>query len=130
MKLDRTHLEALALAGMVALSAAGCSTWSRMTGGGSAVAANDAAISTSTEPTGTHRSLGRTAEDDAITARVKAAFIADKTVKAHDIDVDTNRGVVTLKGTVASPVERDRAVAIANRTKGVFEVRDQLTVSG
>jgi hyperosmotically inducible protein len=131
MKLDRKHVLNLALAAAVVLPAAGCATWNRMTGdGGSNMASKDSAISTSNEPTGTHRSLGRTAEDDAITARVKAAFVADKTVKAHAIDVDTNRGVVTLKGTVASPAERDQAIAIANRTPGVFEVRDQLKVSG
>ena len=132
MKLDRKQLQFLALAGAVALSAAGCSTWNRMTGGGGSttVASNDSAISTANEPTGTHRSLGRTAEDDAITARVKAAFIADKSVKAARIDVDTNRGVVTLLGTVSSPAERDQAVALANRTPGVFEVRDRLKVSG
>jgi hyperosmotically inducible protein len=129
MKLERTHLTTLTLAAAIALSAAGCSTWNRMTGG-SSVASNDAAISTANEPTGTHRSLGRTAEDDAITVKVKAALIADKTVKAHEIDVDTNRGVVTLRGKVASPAERDQAIAIANRTKGVFEVRDELMVMG
>jgi hyperosmotically inducible protein len=130
MKLDRKHVHTVALVAAVALSAAGCSTWNRMTGGGSTLASNDSAISTTTEPTGTHRSLGRTAQDDAITARVKTAFIADKSVKARDIDVDTNRGVVTLKGSVSSPAERDQAIAIANRTPGVFEVRDQLKVAG
>jgi hyperosmotically inducible protein len=131
MKLDRNNLQALALVAAVAVSAAGCATWNRMTGdGGSSMASSDQAISTANEPTGTHRSLGRTAEDDVITARVKAAFVADKTVKAHDIDVDTNRGVVTLKGSVSSPAERDQAIAIANRTPGVFEVRDQLKVTG
>jgi hyperosmotically inducible protein len=101
-----------------------------MTGGGSEMASNDQAMSTTNEPTGTHRSLGRTAEDDAITTKVKAAFIADSTVKAREIDVDTNRGVVTLRGSVASAAERDQAIAIANRTHGVFEVRDELKVSG
>jgi len=132
MNLDRKQLPTLALVAAVALSAAGCATWDRMTGrtSSSNVASNDQAISTTTEPTGTHRSLGRTAEDDAITAKVKAAFIADKTVKAHNIDVDTNRGVVTLTGTVSSAAERDQAIAIANRTSGVNEVRDQLKVTG
>ena len=35
-----------------------------------------------------------------ITSEVKLKFAADDTVKALNIDVDTNKGLVTLRGTV------------------------------
>jgi hyperosmotically inducible protein len=131
MRMNRKAPASLALGVLLALAVTGCSTWNRMTGGGSyASASNDAAISTTNEPTGTHRSLGRTAEDAAITAKVKTAFATDPVVKARMIDVDTLRGVVTLYGVVNTPAERERAVSIANRTQGVFEVKDNLKLAG
>ena len=81
-------------------------------------------------PTGTHRGLGRTAEDELILARIKAAYAANSGVKAGSIDVDVMRGMVTLSGTVGSAAERDKAVEIANKTSGVFEVKDRLKVAG
>ena len=78
----------------------------------------------------THRGPVRTAEDAAITAKVKTKFAADDLVKAHRIDVDTTRGVVELQGTVRSAAERDRAMQLARQTEGVVDVRDDLRISG
>ena len=41
---------------------------------------------------------------------------------------DTDRHVVTLRGTVTSGAGRDRAEALAKRTGGVQRVVDQLTI--
>jgi hyperosmotically inducible protein len=46
--------------------------------------------------------LGQSATDATITTKVKAQFAADDQVKATAIKVDTEQGVVTLKGEVAS----------------------------
>ncbi len=127
MKLNHKNLGSLALGTLIVLGAAGCSTMNPSNGGG---ASNDDAISTTVAPTGTHRGLGRTAEDEQITARIKAAYASDSAVKADSIDIDVMRGVVTLNGTVASAAEREKAVAIANKTSGVFEVKDRLKVAG
>jgi len=51
-------------------------------------------------------------------------------VKADGINVDVMRGMVTLTGTVGSAAERDKAAEIANKTSGVFEVKDRLKVAG
>ncbi len=116
----------LTLGAALVLAAAGCSTTNPSAG---AVASNDDAISTTVAPTGTHRGLGRTAEDEEILARIKAGY-ASGGVKSDGINVDIMRGMVTLSGTVPSANERDKAVDIANKTSGVFEVKDRLKVAG
>ncbi len=69
------------------------------------------------------------ASDPGITTAVKSKMAADDTVKAYQIDVDTEGGVVTLTGTVASTAARDRAVELARGTDGVTRVEDRLTVN-
>ena len=50
-------------------------------------------------------------------------------LKGSDIDVSTEKHVVTLKGTVASAAARTRAVQLARTTQGVKRVVDHLTVA-
>jgi osmotically-inducible protein OsmY len=70
-------------------------------------------------------------EPDAwITAKIQAQYFLDAEVKGRDIDVDTNNGVVTLRGTVDNDAERRQAVMMARNTEGVRDVNDQLTVTG
>jgi hyperosmotically inducible periplasmic protein len=64
----------------------------------------------------------------ALTGKIKAKMALDDTVKAAAIDVETDGGVVTLKGTIRSEAERTRAVQLARETDGVVSVRDQLVV--
>lgn len=66
--------------------------------------------------------------DAAISTKIKSKMGLDDHVEARDIHVSTNKGVVTLSGTVASHAERARAIALARDTKGVTEVVDKLTV--
>src|SRR5712691_3205440 len=66
--------------------------------------------------------------DAGITTAVKAKMAADITVKASEINVDTNNHVVTLNGTVGSQAEKDRAVLIARDTSGVNKVVNDLVV--
>jgi len=66
--------------------------------------------------------------DAGITTSVKNKLIADDTVKARQIDVDTRDRIVTLTGEVRSVVEESRALEIARSTKGVSNVVDNLTI--
>jgi len=66
--------------------------------------------------------------DAGVTTAVKAKMASDDTVKASEINVDTHNHVVTLNGTVASRLEKERAVAIARETKGVTNVIDDVRV--
>ena len=64
-----------------------------------------------------------------ITTKVQAQYFLDAQVKAHEIDVDTRNGVVTLNGSVSSAQARREAEAIARETTGVRDVRNRLTVA-
>jgi hyperosmotically inducible protein len=66
--------------------------------------------------------------DPGITSAVKTKFAADDTVKAYQIDVDTQNRVVTLKGTVDSAAAETQAIALARTVDGVRDVVDQITV--
>ena len=67
--------------------------------------------------------------DAGITTNVKTKMAADDTVKAYQIDVDTQNGVVTLKGDVDSVAAKSQAVEIARTTEGVRNVVDQIQVN-
>ena len=64
-----------------------------------------------------------------ITAKIQSQYFLDAEVKGRDIDVDTNNGVVTLRGSVDNDAERRQAVMMARNTEGVRQVNDQLTVT-
>jgi len=67
--------------------------------------------------------------DDAwITSKVKSEMVADKTVKAHNIGVTTNRGVVTLTGNAETWDELNKATDIARSVKGVTQVENEIHV--
>ena len=66
--------------------------------------------------------------DAAITAKVKAAFLADVDVKGLSIDVDTDGGVVALKGTLDRRAQADKAADIARRIDGVKSVDNRIAV--
>lgn len=72
---------------------------------------------------------GNVITDSWITMKVHSQFIPEDTLEGSDIDVDTNAGVVTLKGTVLTAAGRDRAIAIAKATDGVKSVTNQLRIS-
>jgi hyperosmotically inducible protein len=67
--------------------------------------------------------------DTGITTAVKAKLAADDIVKSYQIDVDTERRVVTLTGNVETTVAKDQALKLARETDGVREVVDKLSVS-
>jgi hyperosmotically inducible protein len=70
----------------------------------------------------------RALSDGSLTAKIKAKMALDDTVKALDVDVDTNGSTVTVSGTVATSAQRDRVVQLAKETAGVTRVVDHLTV--
>ena len=82
------------------------------------------------EPAGTASPAGAEAGVDRpdawLTAKIQSKYFLDDVVKMSDIDVDTQDGVVTLKGNVTSERERRQALALARNTDGVKSVTDQL----
>ena len=71
----------------------------------------------------------KSAGDAATTAKVKAALANDVGLKTLGIDVDSNSGVVTLKGQVDSLDTKNRAQAAAQQVKGVTYVHNQLSLA-
>jgi len=69
------------------------------------------------------------ADDATLTARVKTALIDSPEVKAHEVDVETFRGVVQLNGFVDSSSARSAATRVAGSVDGVREVRNNLAVN-
>ena len=74
------------------------------------------------------RTAGQIVDDAAITTALKAKLVKERAKNLVAVNVDTDHGVVHLKGTV--PTERDRAEAerLARATKGVVDVKNDLLV--
>lgn len=65
--------------------------------------------------------------DGWITTQIYAKFFVDREVKARNLTVHTDRGVVTVSGAVESASEHDRAIAAAKSVDGVKQVVDKLS---
>jgi osmotically-inducible protein OsmY len=68
-------------------------------------------------------------EDSTITGKIKAAYAKDKAVSALGINIDTDKGVVTLRGNANSREEAEKAVSIAKSTAGVTSVKNEIQVT-
>lgn len=71
---------------------------------------------------------GEVVGEAAITTKIKSKMALDDYVKARTINVETAGTIVTLRGTVRSNDERQRAVRLARETDGVTQVVDRLQV--
>lgn len=72
--------------------------------------------------------VGENLDDAGITAKVKAAILAEPGLKSLQISVDTVQNVVTLTGSVDSQHNSDRAKEIAGAVAGVKAVENKLVV--
>ena len=68
-------------------------------------------------------------KDAAITTNVNAQLAKDGALSALKINVDTNAGQVSLRGTAPSTTAREQATLLAQRVEGVVSVDNQLQVS-
>ena len=59
---------------------------------------------------------------------ITTRYLFNSEVGGTDIDVDTDKGVVTLNGTVGSDAEKQLAVKIAKNAEDVRDVVDNLTI--
>jgi len=71
---------------------------------------------------------GNPIKDSWITSKTKMSLVADKRVKARHITVETNAGVVSLRGKVSSASEQSAAQEIARGIHGVKAVSNVLQV--
>jgi hyperosmotically inducible protein len=71
---------------------------------------------------------GEKLEDVWLATKIHAKFVGDRDIKARDIKVSANDGVVTLKGHVLNESEHQLALTLAKNTDGVRQVVDNLDV--
>jgi osmotically-inducible protein OsmY len=74
------------------------------------------------------KSVKETTTDAYITSAAKMRLITDKDTPGTDINVDTDRGVVTLFGTVPTQAAKQKAAAEASKVAGVKRVKNELQV--
>ncbi|HET9213077.1 MAG TPA: BON domain-containing protein [Thermoanaerobaculia bacterium] len=74
--------------------------------------------------------LGDDLEDSGITAKVATRLASDDRVKAFNLDVETQKGVVTLTGNVDGDEAKAAAEELARSVDGVQNVVNRIAVGG
>lgn len=69
-------------------------------------------------------------DDSIITTKVKAELLSNDAIESGDISVETEKGVVTLSGFVASQDQVQHALNVTEKVEGVQSVSDKLNVKG
>ena len=83
---------------------------------------NDIAVHKQNESTGDY------IDDSVLTAKVKTALIESPETKAHQINVETDHGVVQLSGFVDNAAAKSAATNVAKSVSGVKDVKNELSV--
>ena len=91
-----------------------------------ALMASAVVVGCSSSPT--QQAAGEAVDDGVVTAKVKAALVADPVTKAHQINVETFKGTVQLSGFVETDEARTRALQLARDVEGVRKVKDAMEV--
>ena len=74
------------------------------------------------------REISEAISDASITVSVKLSLALERGVKASEINVDTDRGTVTLNGEVGSQAERQMAVKVTEGVSGVRAIVNRIHV--
>jgi len=72
--------------------------------------------------------IGTKIDDSIITAKLKAALMADDSVKSADIATVTRDGHVQLSGFVNSQTQIDKALQVARGIEGVTSVGNEMSI--
>ncbi len=81
----------------------------------------------STTPAATS-TMGSEIDDSVVTTSVKAALMAEESIKSIDFKVETNKGVVQLSGFSNDAAQIERAVAVAKSVSGVKDVQNRMSI--
>ena len=74
------------------------------------------------------QTVGNKIDDSVVTARVKAALLADTGLDSLEVSVITRKGEVQLSGFVGDPAQSTRAVDVAKGVDGVSNVVNHMSV--
>jgi osmotically-inducible protein OsmY len=78
--------------------------------------------------TESRESTGQYVDNSIISGKIKSKLISDSIAGGSSIDVESYKGIVILSGFVQTKSEKERALELARKTKGVKEVKDALYV--
>lgn len=76
----------------------------------------------------TGKTAGQSIDDATITASVQSKLSSDRLSNFSRVDVDTERGVVTLNGVVKSADQKIRVAQMAREVSGVKNVNNNLQI--
>lgn len=77
---------------------------------------------------GAATSIGNKVDDAVITTKVKAALLADPSIKSLDIAIVTRQGGVQLSGFVNNQTQIDRAIEVARAIDGVSNINNEMSI--
>ena len=77
---------------------------------------------------GAPTTVGNKVDDGFVTTKVKAALLADASVKSLDIAVVTRKGEVQLSGFVDNQGQIDRAIEVVRGIEGVRTVSNEMSI--
>ena len=80
-------------------------------------------------PNSSSSTAGEKIDDASITAQVKFALLAHRSTSAVRTQVETDHGVVILRGNAKNQAEIDLATALARDINGVKNVKNEMTVA-
>jgi len=74
------------------------------------------------------KTIGDSFNDKVLVTRINKDLFLEPEIRSFNIDVDADRGVVTLTGIVDAPANKLRVLSIARETPGTIRVVDNLKV--
>lgn len=74
------------------------------------------------------KTVGQMVDDKWIGSKIKAKLVKEPGIRSLNIDVDVNRGVVTLSGIVHSAKQKNVIITIAGNTSGTVDIIDNIVV--
>jgi hyperosmotically inducible protein len=89
---------------------------------------NARANSANEQPSGYGAKTGQYIDDSVLTTKVKTALAAHDSLKTLVLHVDSDKGVITISGTVHSQDQSDQVIQIARGVEGVRAVNNQLNI--
>ncbi|HSW04604.1 BON domain-containing protein [Aquabacterium sp.] len=126
MKITSHLIASLVTAALAGLALTGCN---RTDDGKTAGQQLDTAIAKTENKAAEVKAEAKADINDAtITASVNAELAKDASLSALRINVDTNHGNVSLRGTAPDAASKDRATQLASAVQGVSNVDNQLIV--
>jgi hyperosmotically inducible protein len=107
----------------------GVSACNKQNSAESAVKSIDTAIeNTSSEVKYNSQKMGVYMDDSVVTAKVKAALLADSGMQVFEINVETAKGITTLQGAVDSNKNKKNVEVMIAGIDGVKHVNNELVI--